>query len=109
GVDALSDGTHGVNIVNHGLFDVLNGNQQVGNVTSDGSLIVEHDAALTAQSITASTLTIGAGATVTILPIPGGPLAGLTSLTVVPEPSTLVLLSLAALAGLFRMYFRIKR
>jgi len=109
GANALSDGTRGVNIVNHGLFDVLNGNQQVGNITSDGSLIVEHDAALTAQSITANTLTIGAGATVTILPIPGGPTAGRTSLTPVPEHSTLVLLSLAALTGLFKMYFGIKR
>ena len=35
GANALSDGTHSVNIDNNGLFDVLNGNQQVGNITGE--------------------------------------------------------------------------
>ncbi len=51
---------------------------------------------LTANSINVGTLTVGAGSTVTINPIPGGPLAG-AGLTAVPEPSTLVLLGIAAL------------
>jgi hypothetical protein len=109
GANALSDGANSVNIVDNGLFDVVNGNHQAGDISGGGTVVIEHDTALTVQSIKTSTLTMGAGSTLTILPIPGGPLAGSTSLTPVPEPSTLVILSLAALAGLFRMYFRIKR
>jgi autotransporter-associated beta strand protein len=109
GANALSDGTNSVNIVNNGDFDVLNGNHQVGDITGNGSVTVEGDATLTAQSITADTLTIGSGTTLTILPISGCTSAGDTSLITVPEPSTLLLLSLAGLVGLFRMYYRIKR
>ncbi|MGA2061378.1 MAG: PEP-CTERM sorting domain-containing protein, partial [Thermoguttaceae bacterium] len=52
---------------------------------------------LTATSVVQNTLTIGAGATLTIAPIPGGPLAGLGSISPVPEPSTWALLMLAAM------------
>ena len=104
GSNALSDGTNSVDIMNSSVFDVLDGHHQVGNITGNGSVAVENDTALTAQSIKTGTLTIGAGATVTITPISGGPLAGQTGLTAVPEPSTLVMLSLAALVGLFSMY-----
>jgi len=104
GANSLSDGTNSVNIVNHGSFDVLNGNHHVGDITGNGSVKVENDTTLAAQSIKTGTLTIGAGATVTIQPISGGPLAGKAGLTAVPEPSTLVLLSLAAIVGLFSIY-----
>ena len=109
GANALSDGTNSVNILNNGAFDVLNGNHQVGDITGNGSISVEHDTALAAQSISTGTLTLAPGARITILPIQGGPTAGHASLTAVPEPSTLVLLSLAGLVGLCRMYYRIKR
>ncbi len=109
GANALSDGTDSVNIVNNGDFDVLNGNHQVGAITGNGSVMVEDDTTLAVQSIITGGIRIGPGAKLIIMPSTGGPLAGDTSFTAVPEPSALVLLSLAGLVGLFRMYFRIKR
>ncbi len=50
---------------------------------------------LTVKSIEAGGLSIGSGAIVTILPIPGGPSG--RSIVPVPEPSALVLLGLAAM------------
>ena len=51
---------------------------------------------VTASSINVGTLTLGAGSTLVIDAIPGGPSAGGT-LRPVPEPSTLALLAIAAL------------
>jgi autotransporter-associated beta strand protein len=51
---------------------------------------------LTATSVAVGTLTIGAGSTLTIAAIDGGPSSG-SALTQVPEPSTIVLLALAGL------------
>jgi hypothetical protein len=51
---------------------------------------------VSANSVSVSTLTIGAGSTLTINAIPGGPLAG-GGLTPVPEPSVFVLLTIATL------------
>ncbi len=108
--DALSDSATGagVNVNNNGLFDVLGGNQHAGNLTGSGEVKLDPNAALTVESLVTGTLTLSPGATLTIMAIPGGPTAG-SSLTPVPEPSTLILLSLAGLAGIFRMYCRIKR
>ena len=86
---------------------------QIGNVNGSGTLDVENATALSAFSVSAgavkidgvsslttanvytNTLTIGAGSKLTITPIAGGPLGG--GLTAVPEPSTLVMLTIAAL------------
>ena len=57
---------------------------------------------LTADSIQTGVLTIAAGSTVTITPIPGGPLSAAPSLSPVPEPSTLTLLIAAAGIILYR-------
>jgi fibronectin-binding autotransporter adhesin len=51
---------------------------------------------LSATSVRLDTVTVGAGSTLTIAAIPGGPFAG-GGLTVVPEPSTIAMLALAAL------------
>jgi hypothetical protein len=53
-------------------------------------------ATATADSVTVGTLTIGAGSTLTINALSGGPSSG-GALTAVPEPSTFVLLAIAAL------------
>jgi fibronectin-binding autotransporter adhesin len=52
---------------------------------------------VTADSVNMNTVTIGAGATLTIAAIPGGPLAGFGSIAPVPEPSTWAMLMLAAM------------
>jgi hypothetical protein len=73
---------------------------QVGNVSGSGSVSVGDglgSALLTADSITANALSIGAGSKVVIAAISGGSLSGTASLSTVPEPSTWALLILAAL------------
>jgi autotransporter-associated beta strand protein len=66
-------------------------------ISGAGNLIVDNTSSLTADSISVSTLTIGAGSVVTIAPIPGGSLSGSGSLSSVPEPSTWTMLVLAAM------------
>ncbi|MGA2060818.1 MAG: autotransporter-associated beta strand repeat-containing protein, partial [Thermoguttaceae bacterium] len=79
---------------------ISQGVKKVDNITGAGNTAVSGPAGteLIATSIAQNTLTIGAGCTVTIAAIPGGPLAS-TGLTPVPEPATWILLALAA-AGL---------
>jgi hypothetical protein len=73
-----------------------------GNLTGAGNLNVS--GLLTADSIVQDTLTIGAGAIVTIRPLSGGPLAAQYQFSPVPEPATLTLLLLAGLGlGLWRL------
>ena len=75
--------------VKNGILDVANFNP----ATANTALVdVEAGAQLIADSIMANTLTIGAGSTVTIAAIPGGPLADLGSMAPVPEPSSLLFL-----------------
>jgi fibronectin-binding autotransporter adhesin len=77
--------------VNAGVLDMLNINTPAATVTASGGELV-------AQSITTGTLRIGAGAKVTIKPLPGsGPMSGMTSLKAVPEPSTWAMLMLAVM------------
>jgi hypothetical protein len=59
---------------------------------------------LAAKSVQVSTLTLGAGTTLTISAIPGGPSG--TDLVPVPEPSTLAMLALAALVAAARAWWR---
>ena len=64
-------------------------------------LTVVNGGTLQVNSLNTSTLTIGAGATLTIAALPGGPIGSLTPLynvKPIPEPSVMVLLSIAVLA-----------
>ncbi|MGA2061639.1 MAG: autotransporter-associated beta strand repeat-containing protein [Thermoguttaceae bacterium] len=82
-------------------FQVLSGTHTVGNISGIGNTILSADSNLTASSVVQNTLTIGAGATLTIAAIPGGPIGSLTPLynvKPIPEPSVMVLLSIAVLA-----------
>ncbi|MGA2797513.1 MAG: PEP-CTERM sorting domain-containing protein [Thermoguttaceae bacterium] len=88
--------------VNGSLTFSLGGSAQLANISGTGTLSVGDGLApsiLTADSIQTGVLSIAAGSTVTINPIPGGPLSAAPSLAPVPEPSTLALL-IAAAAGI---------
>jgi autotransporter-associated beta strand protein len=74
-----------------GTLDTLDINTPSADVS-----VAAGDNSLIAKSITANSLTIGAGAKVVIKPIAGGPLAG-GSLSAVPEPSTWAMIVLAAM------------
>ncbi len=81
----------------------VDGNRTVGNISGAGNTILDAGAVLTVGSVVQGTLTLGAGATLNIAPLPGGPLAGGVGMTAVPEPSTWVLLVLAAMVlGIYR-------
>ncbi|MGA2799428.1 MAG: PEP-CTERM sorting domain-containing protein, partial [Thermoguttaceae bacterium] len=84
-------------LANSGALTVGAGSEfdVTGNLTGSGITIV--DGLLTADSIVQNTLTIGDGATVTINPIPGGPL-GDGTIRAVPEPGTFIMLLIAAAA-----------
>ncbi len=108
------------NTLNPGLsLDILNnsnapgllisqGVKNVDDVSGVGDTTVSGPAGteLIVDSIAQNNLTLGAGCTLTIRPIPGGPQAG-EILTPVPEPATWLLLVIAA-AGLLGWYARIR-
>jgi fibronectin-binding autotransporter adhesin len=78
-------------------FQIDGGTHTVDTISGVGNTIVAAGS-LTATSVVQSSLTIGAGAKLTIAAITGdGPLAGLSTLSAVPEPSTWALLLLAGL------------
>ncbi|MGA2799164.1 MAG: PEP-CTERM sorting domain-containing protein [Thermoguttaceae bacterium] len=71
-------------------------------ISGAGTLGVDNSTDLTVDSIDLGTLSIGAGSTLTIAAIPGGPQAEL-ALNPVPEPSTWAMLLLAAMGlGIYR-------
>jgi len=76
-------------------FQINGGTHTVGTISGTGALNVT-SGVLTAASIVQNTVTLGAGATLVIGALPGGPLAVDSGLSAVPEPSTFVLLGLAA-------------
>ena len=69
---------------------------QISDLDGSKNLTVSGNSNLIASSVQVGVLTIGAGARVTISPIPGGPLS--REITAVPEPSTLVLLSIGVIS-----------
>ncbi len=77
-----------------GILDMLDIN------TPSATVTVEGGAELTARSVKCNTVTLGAGSTLIIKALPGGPTAAL-SISPVPEPGTLVLLAMAGLAMIF--------
>jgi hypothetical protein len=62
------------NAVNNGSLNITGGEKTIGTLSGTGNTTVSDGSTLTATSIVQNTLTIGAGATVVIAPIPGGPL-----------------------------------
>ena len=78
------------------LKDVFGGDTDTLVVGDSNTGDTHYAATVTVDSIAIGTVTLGPGSTLVINAIPGGPSAGGT-LTPVPEPSTLVLLTIAAL------------
>jgi fibronectin-binding autotransporter adhesin len=81
-------------------FMVNGGTHLVDNISGIGNTELTGAADLTATSVVQGTLTIGAGAKLTIAPLPGGaPLSGgsIKAINAVPEPSTWAMLVLAAM------------
>ncbi len=84
------------------------GSHALGTIGGTGTLnLVSGN--LTANSISQNTITIGAGATLIIAALPGGPLASSDNLSPVPEPSTLILLCTPTLVILLACARRWKR
>jgi hypothetical protein len=80
------------------MFLVDGGSHTVGIISGTGMTSVAAGSELTATSIIQDTLTIGAGATLTIAAIPGGPQSAGDGLLPVPEPSALILLCIGAVS-----------
>jgi autotransporter-associated beta strand protein len=98
GTPSTSDATNFVNIVNNSALSVTGITPQAaGAISGAGTTTLASSSSMTVTSIVQDTLTIGAGAKLTIAPITGGSLAGLSTLSAVPEPSTWALLLLAGL------------
>jgi len=85
------------NLANSGTLTVGSGSAFTvsGNLTGAGNTIV--NGTMTANYISQNSLTLGAGALVTIQAIPGGPL-GIETISPVPEPGTLIMLLIALAA-----------
>ncbi|MGA2059429.1 MAG: autotransporter-associated beta strand repeat-containing protein [Thermoguttaceae bacterium] len=107
GSDPFTNGSTHMSVTNNGALNITSGSKTVGALSGTGNTTLSASTQLTATSVVQNTLTIGAGATLTIAPIPGGPLAGMGSISPVPEPSTWALLMLAAMG--LGMYWRRSR
>jgi fibronectin-binding autotransporter adhesin len=96
-------------IINTATFLIGDTNPHtVDTISGTGATQLNAGAQLTATCVEQGTLTIGAGATLTIAAIPGGPLSGTDSLSPVPEPNALLMLATAGLGGLAAIWRRKK-
>lgn len=79
-----------------GDTNVQEGTLEVQGLTNSANInICYGGAGLIASTICADTITIGAGSTLVLRAIPGGPLGGYDNLRSVPEPNTMVSLTVA--------------
>ena len=69
----------------------------LGDITGTGTLAIDDKTTLSVDSVDVNTLTLGAGSTLVINALPGGP-SGYAGIRAVPEPGGVALLAAAALA-----------
>ncbi len=101
-VNLDSDGGLNLAIANNGMLNI-NADNSILQITGTGMTAVASDQTLQATLIVQDSLSIAAGGMVIIAPIAGGPLAGLGSVSAVPEPSTWAMLMLAVMGlGIYR-------
>jgi autotransporter-associated beta strand protein len=77
-------------------FRVSSGTHTVTNMSGTGTTELINQANLTVNSITQGTITLGAGSTLTIAALPGGPSADLLPIVPVPEPTAFISLGVCA-------------
>jgi fibronectin-binding autotransporter adhesin len=107
--DPFSNDAMHMNVLNNGVLNIINGSKTVNTLSGTGNTTLAGSTQLTAASVVQNTLTISAGAKLTIAAIPGGPSGGQTFLSAaksVPEPSTWAMIVLAAMG--LGMYWRLR-
>jgi autotransporter-associated beta strand protein len=90
----------GDTVIEDGSLKITPATADLHAISGQGELVVgggAYSTTLTVDSINLDTLTLGAGATLVIRAIPGGPTADAAGITPVPEPGTGATLLLAAL------------
>ena len=89
-----------INVSSGATLQVISGTPTLGDVAGSGSTTVSGaGAVLTVSSVVQNTITLGAGTTLIIKAIPGGPLAD-ESLRTIPEPGCVLMLLSAAIAAI---------
>jgi fibronectin-binding autotransporter adhesin len=92
----------GVTTINAGVLNINNKlDNTLSTISGAGELAVKGGSTLTASSISVKTLSIGTGTTASSATSNGLTLVGPSGVEPVPEPSALVLLTIAALATFF--------
>jgi len=92
--------TSAINVANGATLQVISGTPTLGNIAGAGSTTISGTATVaTVSSIAQNTITLGAGATLVIGAIRGGPTTG-DSLQTIPEPGCLLMLLSAVVAAL---------
>ncbi len=84
------------NVANAATLEVLRGNYTAGSISGAGSTLIDAGVSLAAASVVQNTVTLGAGARLTIAAIAGGP-SSASPLTTVPEPSAITLLAIGVM------------
>jgi T5SS/PEP-CTERM-associated repeat protein/autotransporter-associated beta strand protein len=99
GTPSYQGATH----IDDGLLQIDN-SAELQEISGDGNLGIGNEfvnAEVSADRVSVGVLTIAAGSKLTIKPLSGGQLAGVNSLTSVPEPSVITSLVLIAIAAAF--------
>jgi fibronectin-binding autotransporter adhesin len=76
-----------------GMFEVLNGTHEIGEITGSGVTLIDAGASLTVTSLCQGRLTVGAGAKLILRSATSAALSG--DMTAVPEPFTINLLGIS--------------